>query len=314
MSGKLLLIVLFAACLCAACEARTHREPFSLRVPFNSSDVEVMNAQLFTRAASLSAQPSNVKPSGVLKVTYSGAQPGQYLGLLKGSMINPGVQLTQSAGETFFSVSSFSSGTTLQLVLYDFAANKFAAPSKTITVSNSGGTFTVPPATPTLATSQQRQGWLAEHNTRRPANKQLVWASQLAQSSANQAAYLANQPGCGLVHSSGVGENLAVGQNNLAEVVEDWWDDEVPCYNAATKACKANCVCGHYTQAAWYSTEQIGCAQATCSQPASPYFNRDLFVCHYVRPGNCNGKDFTQTNSPCGPLSADGVTPSNWPN
>jgi hypothetical protein len=63
-----------------------------------------------------------VKPSGVIKVTYSGASAGQYLGLLKGSMISPGEQLTKSSGETFFSVSSFSSGTTVQLILYDFSA------------------------------------------------------------------------------------------------------------------------------------------------------------------------------------------------
>jgi Cysteine-rich secretory protein family len=187
-------------------------------------------------------------------------------------------------------------------------------PPKTITISNSGSTFSVPPAVPKVATVAQRNAWLSEHNTRRASSHQVTWVSQLAHSSANYAAHLANQPGCALVHSSGVGENLAVGQDNLAEVLEDWWDDEKPCYDASRKRCKSGCVCGHYTQAAWYASAQIGCAQATCSQAASEHFNHDVFVCHYVRPGNCNDYDLTQTNSSCSPMKASSVDPNNWPN
>jgi pathogenesis-related protein 1 len=91
------------------------------------------------------------------------------------------------------------------------------------------------------------------------------------------------------------GENLAMGYSSIDAVLAGWVDSEAQYYNSATKTCSGG-VCGHFTQVLWRMTSYVGCGIARCAS------NTPIYVCQYLRPGNCNGYDYQSTNSPCGPF------------
>ncbi|GAX74354.1 hypothetical protein CEUSTIGMA_g1803.t1 [Chlamydomonas eustigma] len=127
---------------------------------------------------------------------------------------------------------------------------------------------------------------LNAHNTIR-ANFQapaLVWSSSL-QSAAQSWASL-----CLFDHSPyPYGENLALGSDNPASLVNLWYTAEFCNYNYSNPGFTA----GHFTQVVWLSTSQVGCAMvgpADCpngiSNGAKTYTNAYMLVCEYYLPGN----------------------------
>jgi len=145
--------------------------------------------------------------------------------------------------------------------------------------------------------SDNKAGWLSLHNAHRKQYKMpsVVWDSGVANSAKSWANSLANACG-GISHSSSpYGENVASqsGFSSVDSVVSSQWVfSEANCYSAGS----CSCTCGHFTQVLWKTTEYIGCGTASCG-------NKYYFVCQYVRPGNCNGYDYTKDNSPCGPFT-----------
>jgi hypothetical protein len=97
------------------------------------------------------------------------------------------------------------------------------------------------------------------------------------------------------VACGGVGENLAMGHSSIAAVLNGWVDSEAQYYDPVTKRCSGG-TCGHFTQVLWRMTAYVGCGIGRCSS------GRPIYVCQYLRPGNCNGYDYQTTSSPCGPL------------
>jgi len=142
------------------------------------------------------------------------------------------------------------------------------------------------------------QTWLNEHNRRRNAAgiPSLGWSTKLAQSAQNWANNMADNNN--MVHSrtQNVGENIAMGQTSISQVMTDWADNEQRNYNPSTHQC--NGMCGHFTQVMWKTTTLVGCAMAEASD-STPYY-----CCQYIRPGNCNGYNYMSDNSPC-PLFSD---------
>jgi uncharacterized protein YkwD len=65
-----------------------------------------------------------------------------------------------------------------------------------------------------------------------------------------------------------------------AQVVEAW-AGEARDYDYTSNRCRG--VCGHYTQIAWSTTREVGCAVARG-------FGREIWVCEYDPPGNWVGK------------------------
>ena len=126
----------------------------------------------------------------------------------------------------------------------------------------------------------------------------LTWNANLAGDAQAWANALESQQseGCAFVHDpsdTNQGENLAKNSstdpNALArtpeEVLQAWWDEE----EAEAEAGDLTMI-GHFTQAAWYGTTEVGCG----------FFNNDegtgichVQVCRYYAPGNCNVGDWS---------------------
>jgi len=136
--------------------------------------------------------------------------------------------------------------------------------------------------------------WLSEHNKRRQAggSPNLSWSTKLANSAQQWANQMASS--CSMSHSGkhGVGENVAYGYSSVAAVMQAWADSEKPNYNPSSHTCSG--MCGHYTQVMWRMTNLVGCATAN-----SRCDGRPMWVCQYIRPGNCNGYNWQSTSSPC---------------
>lgn len=139
--------------------------------------------------------------------------------------------------------------------------------------------------------------WLNLHNDKRKAYgvpTTLVWNDKLQRSAQIWANTLAAT--CTFQHSRGpYGENLAMGYSNIGGVMTAWVDQEAPYYNPGSHTCQGG-LCGHFTQVLWRMSAYLGCAIARCTT------GTPIFVCQYVRPGNCNGYNYQNTNSPCGPF------------
>jgi pathogenesis-related protein 1 len=86
-----------------------------------------------------------------------------------------------------------------------------------------------------------------------------------------------------------------MGYVSIQAVLNAWVDTEAQFYDSSAKACSGG-VCGHFTQVLWRMTSYVGCGIASCSS------GTPIYVCQYLRPGNCNGYDYQSTSSPCGPL------------
>lgn len=123
---------------------------------------------------------------------------------------------------------------------------------------------------------------LDEHNTLRATigAAPLTWSDELA-AAAKVLADRCYWPATGSPHDTsiapgGYGQNMAAGQNDIRNVIQDQWFDEVN--NPAGEQ-------GHYTQVVWKATKQVGCATSSCGSDAYG----GVTVCNYMPPGNVAG-------------------------
>lgn len=124
----------------------------------------------------------------------------------------------------------------------------------------------------------------------------LTWsdpAATLAQTYANACIY---------AHSglAGYGENIyaAAGFTPTMKDATSAWLSEQPYYNYANNSCSAPSppgTCGHYMQAVWDSTTQLGCGLTYCTQNSpfgSKFPNWYFVVCDYLPAGNDGGRPY----------------------
>jgi len=146
------------------------------------------------------------------------------------------------------------------------------------------------------------KGAVAAHNAVRRfvGVPDLAWSAELAADAQVWADHLATQ-GCALMHdlAAGQGENLAAGGGtggftfDLLHAIGGWtceredWDNEALSCNGVAGFGQAPRSCGHYTQVVWRSTEEVGCAVATC--PGGLY-DLNVYVCRYLPRGNWVGQ------------------------
>lgn len=140
-------------------------------------------------------------------------------------------------------------------------------------------------------TAAHRAQILNGHNTVRSQKglTSLSYSATVAASAQAWANTLATR-GCPLTHSSGpYGENLYYSWTsanthtlNPSDAVF-WWLDEEQYYDYDANSCQAGEQCGHYTQAVWAETTQVGCGVSVCDKPGQL---TQLWVCQYNPPGN----------------------------
>ena len=107
----------------------------------------------------------------------------------------------------------------------------------------------------------------------------LVWNEGIAETATEWAQQLVDEND--FYHDpnrGGYGENIAMGYRNPEDVVSAWCE-EIQNYDYETNTCCEGCVCGHYTQAVWSDTIEIGCGWAGT-----------IWVCRYYPPGNYIGQ------------------------
>jgi uncharacterized protein YkwD len=126
---------------------------------------------------------------------------------------------------------------------------------------------------------------LVLHNDLRAAVKApaLVWSDQLATAAQEWANSLIAH---GFFQHSKLkkyGENLAEFRGGKASAKQafELWSSEVKNYDHKSNHCQGPC--GHYTQAVWTQTKQIGCGVARGA-------GREVWVCEYNPPGNYVGQ------------------------
>lgn len=99
---------------------------------------------------------------------------------------------------------------------------------------------------------------------------------------------------CHLQHSHGIfGENLAwelYDEASPQQIVQTFIDEQAN-YDLETGECRCppnskDCMCGHFTQVIWRTTEKVGCAEVTCKGDKGK-----LVVCSYDPPGNAKGQN-----------------------
>ena len=128
----------------------------------------------------------------------------------------------------------------------------------------------------------------------------LSHSPKLAKSAQAWANHLQKSQHCDMQHSNTkgrYGENLywassliwSDGRKELrnaspTEVVDSWGREKAD-YDLAHNACKADAVCGHYTQIVWRDTLKVGCGMAACSDN-----HEQVWVCHYSPAGNISGE------------------------
>jgi len=151
----------------------------------------------------------------------------------------------------------------------------------------------------------------ATNNYRQKQNMpELMWSEGIYKQLKSFVSDLIEKPQCESQPFSGMklqryGQNAATVTNNLAEklivstVLESWYQEN-RFYDAKTKNCTNDDldVCFHFTQLMWKSTQYFACRVDTCKKGS-----RKVIVCWYIRPGNCNDRDYTKgpKDSPCGP-------------
>ena len=159
--------------------------------------------------------------------------------------------------------------------------------------------------------SQSLQGdakiWTDAHNKRRKKYQEqwgftyvpLMWSDTMAQSAQQYANKLAQGRCEDYDHdpSNPWGENLAViwGNHNIERVMKAWVEDEELAPDQPYSSGH-----GHMTQALWRASKYLGCAMGQNSECK-------LYVCRYIKPGNCDRKSDEWLSSamaadtPCGP-------------
>ena len=150
------------------------------------------------------------------------------------------------------------------------------------------------------ARTKRFTGMLQAHNKIRAKHNvaPLGWSKKLEEYSMQWAKQLSQNNKCDMYHRSGnipFGENLyrstAIVWSNgkreinpvtIKEVVKAWTDEE-KWYNYKTNSCQPGAQCGHYTQAVWKDTTEVGCAMQVCGDKSQ------IWVCSYNPPGNYRG-------------------------
>jgi uncharacterized protein YkwD len=135
--------------------------------------------------------------------------------------------------------------------------------------------------------SQLERDMIHFHNVvrARVGRSPLVWSPQLAARSQEWADALLTS-GRFAHHPNPIyGENLfeITGATAPPAQVVNAWASESRDYNYNSNKCRANAMCGHYTQIVWGDTKEVGCAVARAGR-------REVWVCNYNPPGNWIGQ------------------------
>lgn len=151
-----------------------------------------------------------------------------------------------------------------------------------------------------LTRFERFSGVLKSHNKIRAKHNvpPLTWSKKLADYSMKWAKHLSRGNKCDMYHRTGntpFGENLyrstaivwtdgkrEVNPVTIKDVVKAWTDEE-KWYNYKTNSCQPGALCGHYTQAVWKTTTEVGCAMQVCDDKSQTW------VCSYNPPGNFTG-------------------------
>jgi len=153
---------------------------------------------------------------------------------------------------------------------------------------------------PALTYKQRFSGVLEAHNRIRAKHHvpPLKWSDKLAKYSQQWANQMGRGSSCKMYHRPGTppyGENLyrstaIVWSNGRREVspvtiknVVKAWTDEERWYNYNRNSCQSGQQCGHYTQAVWKKTTEVGCAIKVCNDRSQTW------VCSYNPAGNYTG-------------------------
>jgi len=161
--------------------------------------------------------------------------------------------------------------------------------------------------------STTAQDWATWHNNFRKKEKipDLVWSENIYKLLKPFVTGLIKKPQCETQPFAGMklqryGQNAAtvygneVAQNKFVETILTAWYEEKRFYDKATKNCTNDDldVCFHFTQLMWKSSKYFACRADTCKNG-----KRQIAICWYIRPGNCNDRDYTKSDkdSPCGP-------------
>lgn len=155
-------------------------------------------------------------------------------------------------------------------------------------------------ARPALSYKRRFAGALEAHNKIRAKHKvpALKWSDKLAKYSQQWANKMGTGNSCKMYHRSGTppyGENLyrstaivwsdgrrEISPVTIKEVVKAWTNEE-RWYNYRNNSCQPGRQCGHYTQAVWKETTEVGCAIKVCNDKSQTW------VCSYNPPGNYTG-------------------------
>ncbi len=155
-------------------------------------------------------------------------------------------------------------------------------------------------ARPALSYKRRFAGALEAHNRIRAKHKvpALKWSDKLAKYSQQWANQMGTGNSCKMYHRSGTppyGENLyrstaivwSDGRREISPVtiknVVKAWTDEERWYNYRNNRCQPGRQCGHYTQAVWKETTEVGCAIKVCNDKSQTW------VCSYNPAGNYTG-------------------------
>jgi pathogenesis-related protein 1 len=151
-----------------------------------------------------------------------------------------------------------------------------------------------------LTHAERFTGMLHAHNKIRAKHNvaPLKWSKKLENYSMQWAKQLSRGNKCDMYHRSGntpFGENLyrstaivwtdgkrEISPVTIKDVVKAWTDEE-KWYNYKNNSCRPGAQCGHYTQAVWKNTTEVGCAMQVCGDKSQTW------VCSYNPPGNYKG-------------------------
>lgn len=139
-------------------------------------------------------------------------------------------------------------------------------------------------------TVEEAAEMVKQHNYHRAAVgvQAVKWSNEVAAHAQEWANHLANSS-CSLNHrkKNKYGENLfwGYGQDYSPSYVSDYWAREKKDWHGGKITMQNFSKAGHYTQMIWYSTTEIGCGQAVCSDGSL------IVVCNYNPPGNMIGRN-----------------------